>query len=428
MAKCAHGVELPPKFANKRRKLMTMTKLDPQDHPWMRAPATAAVMVALGQARFVGGAVRNALLGVPVDDVDIATPLLPQEVMQRLTQAGIRAVPTGLAHGTITAVTQGQSFEITTLRRDADTDGRHATVEFGADWQGDAQRRDFTINALSVTVDGTLFDYTGGLEDLAARRVRFIGDPVKRINEDYLRILRLFRFSAWYGSDVDENARAAAFAGRAELVRLSGERIAKEMLKLLGARDPLGVLRCMDDGGILKEVGLMHPDLGRLESLIAVGRRNGFAADPLLRLAALRPSPELASRWKLANVQRRRLEDLQALVPVCASLPHREARQLLYRWGAAQFNDRLLLSWAEDGNPLRDGAWWALLELSEFFAPPPFPLSGRDIVAAGVPAGPQVGEALREVESWWIEQDFLPGAQELIGRLCASRPGRHKSS
>lgn len=410
----------------KRHKLTTMIRLDPQEHLWMRAHATVAVMAALGDARFVGGAVRNALLGEPVEDIDIATPLLPQDVTRRLVSAGIRAIPTGLAHGTITAVADGRAFEITTLRHDVDTDGRHATVAFGADWQSDAQRRDFTINALSASEDGEVFDYTGGLEDLAARRVRFIGSPGKRIAEDALRILRLFRFSAWYGCETDAEGLEAACAARGAISHLSGERIAKEMLKLLGARDPLPVLRCMQAGGILNEIQLPRPDLERLANLISAGWRNGFTTDSLLRLAALRPAPDLPARWKLANAQRHRLEDLRELVPVTAGIPHREARRMLYRWGTALFNDRLLLGWAEDGNPVRDGAWWALLELSEFFAPPNFPLTGRDAMAAGVPAGPQVGAALREVESWWIDQDFVPGPQELIGRLGAIQASSHK--
>lgn len=397
-----------------------MTRLDPVRQKWMHDPATLAVMEALGDARFVGGAVRNALLGEAVSDIDIATPLIPREVIRRLRDVGIKTVPTGLMHGTITAVVGGKAFEVTTLRRDVHSDGRHATVAFGQSWETDAQRRDFTINAVSATLDGQVFDYVGGLADLAVRRLRFIGDPAERIAEDVLRILRLFRFCAWYGSVVDEGAFQAAADARKNLHHLSGERIAKEMLKLLAAKNPVSTLQTMCDSGILTEISLGGADMQRLAGLVSIERRNGLAIDPVLRLAALRPAPGLATRWKLPTASRSRLETLRASSPVLATMTHRQARRLLYQWGQPRFRDRLLLSWAEDGNPGRDGLWWALLEVSEFFAPPDFPLSGRDALAAGLTAGPAIGQALREVEDWWIEHDFMPGAQELLDQLGLS--------
>lgn len=403
-----------------------MTMLDPAQHPWMRNPDTVSVMEALGDARFVGGAVRNALMGEPVDDIDIATPLIPREVIRRLRDVGIRTVPTGLAHGTITAVVHGKPFEITTLRRDIATDGRHATVAFGQSWQDDALRRDFTVNALSATLDGEVFDYVDGLSDLAVRRVRFIGEPSQRIAEDVLRILRLFRFCAWYGGAIEQKALQAAVAARKNLHHLSGERIAKEMLKLLAAKNPVGVLQTMADGGILGEIALDRPDLRRLAGLVSIERRNGLPIDAGLRLASMRPGPMLSGRWKLGNALHGRLEATRCIVPILATITHREARKLLYQWGAPRFHDRLLLGWAEDGNPGRDGLWWALLELSEFFAPPDFPLSGRDALAVGLPAGPAIGQALREVEAWWMEHDFLPGPQELLGELNRTAQGFEK--
>lgn len=397
-----------------------MTRLDPVRQKWMRDPATVAVMEALGDARFVGGAVRNALLGEPVSDIDIATPLIPREVIRRLRDVGIKTVPTGLLHGTITAVVGGKSFEITTLRRDVHSDGRHAKVAFGQSWETDALRRDFTINALSATPDGEVFDYVGGLTDLSVRRLRFIGNPAERIAEDVLRVLRLFRFCAWYGSVVDEGALKAAADARKNLHHLSGERIAKEMLKLLSAKTPVSALQTMCDSDILSEISLGGPDMQRLAGLVSIERRNGLMIDPLLRLAAMRPAPGLSTRWKLPTASRSRLENLRGELPLLATTTHREARRLLYQWGQSRFHDRLLLSWAEDGNPARDGLWWALLEIAEFFAPPDFPLSGRDALAAGLTAGPAIGQALREVEDWWIEHDFMPGAKELLDQLDRS--------
>ncbi|MGH6878125.1 MAG: CCA tRNA nucleotidyltransferase, partial [Rhizomicrobium sp.] len=278
-----------------------MMTLDPCRETWMRAEETRAVMAALtsagGAARFVGGAVRNALLGREVGDVDIATPLLPEEVARRLEAAHIVAVPTGIEHGTITAVVDGKGFEVTTLRRDVTTDGRRAVVAFSDSWAEDARRRDFTINALYAAPDGELFDYTGGLDDLAAARVRFIGDPVARIREDYLRILRLFRFQAWYGKgEIDEDALHAATAERAGLQRLSGERVQKELLRLLAAEQPCPPLRAMAAAGILDEIIPHAGRLDTLERLAAIDAANFFAADPMLRLAALaQPAPSVAA-------------------------------------------------------------------------------------------------------------------------------------
>jgi poly(A) polymerase len=406
------------------------TRLDPSRECWMRAKETRAVLDALasagGEARFVGGAVRNALLNRAVDDIDIATPLLPDDVMRALKAAHITAIPTGIEHGTVTAILDRKAFEITTLRRDVSTDGRRATVAFSTDWAEDAGRRDFTINALYASGDGELFDFTGGLDDLDKGRVCFIGDPLARIREDYLRILRLFRFHAWYGKgDIDEDARCAARAGRAGLKRLSGERVQKEMLRLLAADNPSPVLEAMAADGILAEIVSDHVNLDRIERLVAIDAANFFPPDSVLRLAALLP-PEptvaaaVAERLRLSNENRDRIVDLAgARETIVPHLPVRDVRRLLYQLGAQRFRDRVLLRWAEDPKPGHTVAWRALLALGDAWIRPHFPLTGRDAIAAGVPQGPLVGRVLAEVEEWWIAADFTDDRFSLAERLKA---------
>jgi poly(A) polymerase len=405
-------------------------RLDPSREIWMGAGETCAVMGVLlasgGDARFVGGAVRNALLNCNVGDIDIATPLLPTEVMRRLESEKIAAIPTGIAHGTVTAVIGGKAFEVTTLRRDVSTDGRRATVEFSDNWAEDAGRRDFTINALYASLDGELFDFTGGLGDLEARRVRFIGEPSARIREDYLRILRLFRFHAWYGKgEINEEGLRAATAERSGLQRLSGERVQKEMLRLLEAENPVPSLRAMAATGILAE---LFPDGTRLdlaERLTAIDAANFFAADPVLRLAALLPddpavAEAVAARLKLSNQNRGRIGDLaganEKLVPY---LSVREVRRLLYRLGTQRFRDLIFLRWADDQKDSNANAWRALLALADTWERPRFPLTGREVMAAGVPEGPHVGRVLAEVEEWWIDSDFTEDRLSLAERLKA---------
>ena len=405
-------------------------RLDPAREAWLQAPETRRVLDALtqdgGEARFVGGAVRNALAGQPVSDIDIATPLTPDEVTRRLQAAGLGAVPTGIDHGTITAIADGKPFEITTLRRDVSTDGRRATVAFTTDWKADAARRDFTINALYATADGQLFDYFGGLADLDAGRVRFIGDPIARIREDYLRILRLFRFHAWYGrGEIDGDALRAAVSERAGLAILSGERIQKELLRLLEAADPVPVLRAMAAAQILSELLPGELNFARLARLIEIDRSNFFAPDPLLRLSALLPNDidavgSLASRLKLSNMDRERLEGLAATrEKVVSYLSIREVRKLLYRLGREHFRDCVRLRWAEDAKASNGIQWRALLAMADAWERPRFPLSGRDVMAAGVPEGPLVGRILSEVEEWWIDADFTDDAFSIAERLKA---------
>lgn len=397
-----------------------MPRLDPQ--PWMTAPETKKIMAALGEARFVGGVVRNALLGRAIADIDIATPLVPAEVVARLQAAHIKAVPTGIAHGTITAVVDGKPFEVTTLRRDVETDGRRAVVAFTTDWAEDARRRDFTMNALYATPDGEIFDYTNGVVDLEAGHVRFVGDPVARIREDYLRILRLFRFHAWYGRDaIDADALRAATAEKSGIAKLSGERIQSEMLRLLAAADPVPVLQTMANTAILAEVVPGKADLARLAGLAAIDRDNFFAPDPLLRLAALIPAASagvVAERWKLSSADRDRLLDLahadEVLVP---HLSPREVRKHLYRLGRERFRDRLFLAWA--AAPRGVIQWRALIAMADAWEKPQFPLTGRDVMKAGVPEGPLVGKVLADVEAWWIDSDFIEDEWSLAERLKA---------
>jgi poly(A) polymerase len=398
-----------------------MTRLTPQ--PWMEAPQTRKLMAALGDARFVGGAVRNALLGLPVADVDVATPLTPDAVTARLAAAGIAVVPTGIAHGTVTAVVDGTPFEVTTLRRDVETDGRRAVVAFTTDWKEDAARRDFTINAMYAAPDGEAFDYFGGLADLAARRVRFVGDPTARIREDYLRILRLFRFHAWYGKgEIDVDALRASAAEKAGLVQLSGERIAKEMLRLLEAENPSPVLNAMAGAGILAEILPGEAKLRRLETLVAIDAANFFAPDALLRLIALMPSggaETVGERWRLSNAQHERLEAAAIDRKLVPYLSVREARKALYRLGAGTFKDAVRLAWADDPKSSNTSHWRALLALGDAYERPRFPLSGREVMLAGVPEGPLVGRVLCEVEEWWIDSDFTEDQFALAERLKA---------
>jgi poly(A) polymerase len=407
-----------------------MTRLDPARETWMTAPETRSVMDALtrdgGEARFVGGVVRNALLHQPVTDIDIATPLAPDQVTQRLQDAGLGAVPTGIEHGTVTAISNGKPFEITTLRRDVSTDGRRATVAFSKDWTEDAARRDFSMNALYASAEGEVFDYFDGLSDLRAGHVRFVGDPAARIREDYLRILRLFRFHAWYGKgEMDQRALRAAAAEKAGLAGLSGERIQKEMLRLLEAENPAPVLRVMAASGILAAVLPGTLNLGRFERVLTVDHANFFSSDPLLRLAALLPNDALAveamaERWKLSNSARDRLVDLAgAKEKIVPYLSVRELRKLLYLLGKERFKDLVRVRWAEDAKSSNATNWLALLAEAVVWQRPKFPLSGRDVMNAGVVEGPLVGRILSEVEDWWIDSDFPDDEFSLAERLKA---------
>ena len=376
------------------------------------------------RARFVGGAVRNAMLRVPVIDVDIATQFTPDEVIRRLATAELRAIATGIEHGTVTAIAEGTAFEVTSLRRDVETFGRRAVVAYTTDWKEDAQRRDFTINALYASADGTVFDYFSGLEDIAARHVRFIGDANQRIREDYLRILRFFRFYAWYGRGA-ANAAAidACVAEKQGLKLLSGERLQKELLLLLQAENPVPVLKLMQGNGILQEFLPGELQVPRLDHLIAIEREIGVAPDALLRFAALLPDSAAQARGivqalRLSNEARDRIvAAAEKDERVSATMQPAVTKALLYRTGVEKFHDQLLLNWAGSGASPADSKWRNILSLMQSWKIPLLPIDGNDMMALGIPEGPEIGVRLREAEQWWIEQDFAVGRMQLLERL-----------
>ena len=374
-------------------------------------PALASVMAALPTARVVGGAVRDALAKRPVTDIDLATPWPPTQVMQALEAAGIRAVPTGLDHGTVTAVADSRGFEVTTLRRDIETDGRHARVAFTDDWQADAARRDFTINAMSMTRDGAVFDYFGGIADLRAGRLRFVGDPATRIAEDYLRILRFFRFFARYASaPADPAALAAIRAGVPGLAGLSAERVWSELERILSAPDPRSTIALMAELRVLNAIIPEGVDPARLERLIAAGA----PADPLLRLAALLTGDPaaFAARLKLSTADRERLLALRA-GPVADPGDSDDAlRRLLADTEPPMLSDR---SWLAGGAA---PAWQALRARLAALPRPVFPLEGRDVLALGVPEGPRVGVVLRDVRRWWLDGGCTASAEACRAELA----------
>jgi len=390
--------------------------------PWMASAETRAVIAALqaagglDAARFVGGCVRDALLRRPVSDIDIATPLTPDEVTAALKAAGLGAHPTGVEHGTVTATAKGRPFEVTTLRRDVETDGRRAVVAFTTDWAEDAERRDFRLNALYLDPEGQLYDPTGGgIADARAGRIVFVGDPETRLREDHLRSLRFFRFLAWYGKGAPDAAALAACTRLKDGVAgLSGERVSKELLKLLAAPDPRPSVRLMAEAGVLGVALPQAGGLARFEALAA------FEADPVLRLAALLPDDRsavaaAAKRLRLSNVQRQRLLcAVSDQIVVNGDLSPEALRRAIYRLGGATVRDRLLLARAASAE---GGRWGELMGLAQTWTPPRFPLSGADAKAAGVPEGPQLGRLLKAVEDWWVAQDFTPDRHALLARL-----------
>ncbi len=408
-------------------------KIPPQD--WMGAPATRAVIAALtaggAELRFVGGCVRDTLAGRAVRDVDIATKLAPEEVMRRLEAAGLKAIPTGVAHGTVTAVAEGEPFQITTLRVDVETDGRWAKVAFTDDWIADAARRDFTFNARSCDPDGTYYDPFDGAADLAAGRVRFVGEARARIEEDFLRLLRFFRFQAHFGKQPPDPATLEVAAELApKLAQLSGERLRDELFRLLEAPDPVPVVEIMLARRILRAVVPTRGDAALLRALLRVEAREA-PIDPVLRLAALvepgRAGAEaLAERLRLSNRQRFALVYL--LDPPLDPLPdpgaevsvkdrHRAVRKL----GAPLFRKLLRLCWAHhhlgDEAAVPDAAFEAALAEAERLAGIAFPLFGRDARALGVREGPRLGGLLDGVEAWWAERDFAPSRADCLERL-----------
>lgn len=417
-------------------KLDPVGQLPPQD--WMVAPWTRQVIAALraegAEVRFVGGCVRDSVLKRPIKDIDIATHDPPERVMLLLEKAGIRAIPTGIEHGTVTAVTDAHHFEITTLRCDVETFGRKARVEFTDDWAADAARRDFTINALFADPEGRIYDPFDGLLDLGAGRVRFVGDPRQRLEEDVLRLLRFFRFHAHYGRPPPDTASLAACRAMApQLPRLSGERVCGELFKLLQAVDPASALLLMKGERVLEHVLPEAKEFGRLRVLCFLETRGlrmeSVGCDPLRRLACLLATDAagaaaVADRLKMSAKQKSRLVALAAP----AALPQPDwsgpqRRRLLRRIGPEIFRDLVLIAWADHkalephGNSAETGAWITLLADADAWVPVELPVKGRDALAMGVPHGPGIGAVIDALEAWWEAEDYRPDRDACLAKL-----------
>lgn len=403
-----------------------MQRLSPQ--PWMTSAPTRRVMQALeaerpGCARFVGGCIRNALLGREVADIDIATQLTPEIVERVMRAAGFAVHPTGIEHGTLTVVADHHPFEVTTLRRDVETDGRRATVAFTEDWAEDAERRDFRINALYASLDGELFDPTGGgLDDIRDKRVVFVGDAETRIREDYLRILRFFRFFGWYGAGAPDATGLAACARlKAGLKTVSAERVWMEMKKLLGAEDPMPAIEAMAGAGVFVLLFPDSPGVRLLHDLVSLERGKGVAIDPLLRFLSMywkdeRAVASAARRLKMSNDERDRLVfAARCDAPLQEHIGPADLRRVLYRHGRDVVRDNAVLAWAKDW-PGPSG-WPDVVARAEAYVRPVMPVTGDDVMAAGVEAGPPVGEALRKLEAAWIESDFSLAREALMKLL-----------
>jgi poly(A) polymerase len=387
------------------------------DAAWLREPPLSDLLATLDrdgeEARVVGGAVRNQLLGLQHGDVDIATTAEPREVMRRAQAAGFKPVPTGIDHGTITVVAGGRPFEVTTLREDVETFGRRATVRFGRDWRRDAERRDFTMNGLSLSADGTLHDLVGGQADIEQRRVRFIGDAATRIAEDYLRILRFFRFHAYYGAgDPDPAGLHAAITARDGLAQLSRERVRMELMKLLVAPRAAPALAVMAETGLLGAVLGGVPYLAGFAHIAEAEAASGLLPDAARRLAALgvwivEDAERLWQRLRLTNAEHAQLAAMaDGWWRLSAALGEGAARGLIYRIGEKHFVARALLAWARAPARAHDAAWRDLVTLSQSWTVPAFPLRAADFIARGVEKGPSLGAALARAEEAWIAEGF----------------------
>jgi poly(A) polymerase len=382
------------------------------------------------EARIVGGAVRDVLFGVPAGEIDIATTALPDEVIRRATAAGFRPVATGIEHGTVTVVADGVPFEVTTLRQDIETYGRRAKVVFGRDWRLDALRRDFTINALFLARDGTVHDYVGGRADLAAHRVRFIGDPATRIAEDYLRILRFFRFHATYGEGPPDPAGlAAGVRARAGIASLSRERVRMELIKLLTVPRAGPTLALMTEAGILGPVLGSVPLLASFAQLEVIEAANGFGPDACRRLGALavfivEDAERLSERLRLSNAETERLTSMaQAWWRLPAAVADERAlRALLFRLGEQRFVDRMTLAWSRTPSDASDPVWRRAVTLPQRWQPPTFPLKAADLIVRGIAKGPALGQALAAAEEAWVAADF-PREASLLAAIADAAVG-----
>lgn len=400
--------------------IASVTKLDLSKYPWMNTAELQTLFKALaaggGEARFVGGVVRDALLGNQVDDIDLAVNLPPEKVTSLLTAAGIKVVPTGIEHGTVTAVMGHQGYEITTLRRDVETDGRHAKVDFTDDWKADAARRDFTINAIYADAKGRLYDYFNGREDLTRGRVRFIGNPEERLIEDVLRILRYFRFYAAFGhGEADSKAMKACQKLAPLLSQLSAERVWKEINKMLISSNPLPAWKLMHDKKILTHILPEAAHLNRLSRLVELEQKH-TRPDAIRRLASLlvwgeAVAKKVAERLRLSNRETTKLQ-------ILGKLPARlqgysdpiPLRGLLYEFGKENIRDALLLLAADEVVNNLDEA----LRIVDAWEKPVFPLQGTDLMRLGLKESPRMGEILRSVETWWKQKDFQPTKGECL--------------
>jgi poly(A) polymerase len=409
-----------------------MTEISLATHPLVRNSDAQTVLAALNAAkvdcaRLVGGCVRDAVLGRLAHDIDIATQLEPEAVISALKAAGIKVVPTGLAHGTVTAIPAGKPVEVTTLRRDVATDGRYAEVAFTDDWLADAQRRDLTMNALYCDAQGRVFDPIGtGIDDAKAGHVCFVGDAGTRVTEDYLRILRFFRFHAFYGKGApDPVALAACAKHRDGIAKLSVERVWMEMKRLLAAPDPRTVLAAMAETGVLAAILPEATDLKALQYLVEIETSLFLEPEPMQRLMALLPRDPtrvagLVSRLKLSSAEGDRLLAWAGdQTGIQSFLSAREVRRALYWMGTPLYLDRVRLAWAHDSEPRRTSQWRAMIALSSGFVAPRFPVSGEQVLAAGARPGPAIGTILRELERWWVENDFTEDEMGLVERLKA---------
>lgn len=376
------------------------------------------------EARVVGGAVRNTMLALPFDEIDIATTAVPDEVVRRAGKAGFHPVPTGIEHGTVTVVVDGKPFEVTTLREDIETFGRHAKVRFGRDWMKDALRRDFTINALFLARDGSVIDFVGGIKDIAARRVRFIGDPDARIREDYLRVLRFFRFHAAYGEGAPDAAGlAACIRARGELAMLSRERVRAELFKLFAAKHAMPALAVMSETGLLGSVLGGVPLLASFANMMKAEQAQGLAPDAVRRLGALavfvvEDAERLYERLRLANAESRRLQSMgEGWWQISPARGEQVARALLYELGAENFRDRALLALARSQAKAGDKAWHELITLPARWTPPKFPLAAKDFLDRGIAKGPALGAALARAEAAWIAAGF-PGERSALDSIA----------
>jgi tRNA nucleotidyltransferase/poly(A) polymerase len=403
-------------------------KLAADQFTFLKEKPLADVLAVLNgggeETRVVGGAVRNLLLGLPLGEVDLATTAQPKTIIDRVTAAGFKAVPTGIEHGTVTVVANGKPFEVTTLREDVETDGRHAVVRFGRDWKKDAARRDFTINAMSISVDGIVHDYCGGLADIERRAVRFIGDADRRIAEDRLRVLRFFRFFAAYGEgEPDREGYLACARARDKLGALSRERIRAEVLKTLAVKRAPEAMTAMADAGIYDRVFANVPELPALARLVLIEASLEIAPDAVRRLAAVavrldEDAAQLRERLRLSNDEYRRLASMGErwwrLTPVSGET---YAKEMLYRIGAEEYFDRALVSFARSGASLADEKWGALLALPRRWTPPRFPLSADDFIKRGIEKGPRLGRAIAAAEAAWIAADF-PSNLAMLSNLA----------